>query len=148
MACHTFGGAAASASIHVEGHGREGRRRGTMTPKQERALEALLAAKSVVHAAELANVSARTLFRWLTEDEFKARYQAASRTRLDTAVGKLRALATEAVETLRAGMVAEAEPVRVRAAVAVLDFAIKVDLDELSARVEALEAAEPHRDRR
>ena len=113
-----------------------------MTPKQTRAIEALLTARSVVQAAELANVSARTLFRWLSDADFKAAYQAASRARLDTAVGKLRALAHDAVETLRTGLAAEAEPVRVRAAVAVLDFAIKADLDELRGRIEALEALE------
>jgi len=46
----------------------------------------------------------------------------------------------QAVETLRAGMDAVAGPVRVRAAVAVLDFAIKADLDELRGRIDALEA--------
>jgi hypothetical protein len=112
----------------------------SLTRRQQRVLTALLTEPNVRAAAAAAKVPARTLYRWLADPTFRAAYRECSRRLLEDAAGQLRAAAGNAVETLRASLKAGNDSVKVRAAVAILDAAIKVDLDDLAARVTALEA--------
>ncbi len=119
-----------------------GRERQTLTPRQQRAIVALLSEASARAAAASCGVAERTLYRWLADKTFRRAYREASRRLLDDAVGKLRAGAADAIDTLRSALKAEGESVRVRAAQVLLDAALKADGDELAARVEALEGAQ------
>jgi hypothetical protein len=56
--------------------------------------------------------------------------------------GKIPHGASEVVDTLREALQADAPAVRVRAATVLLEGAVKVELDDLGRRVEALEAAQ------
>lgn len=111
-----------------------------VTARQRRALTALLSEPNIRSAAARSKTAERTLYRWLTEPAFRAAYRQLSRRLLDDAAGRLRATAGEAVETLRTALKAQSDTVKVRAATAILDAAVKVDLDDLAARVEALES--------
>jgi HEAT repeat protein len=82
------------------------------------------------------------LRRWLERPDFRAAYADASRQRLGETVGRLRAVAAEAVDTLRAALSDEHTGHRIRAAIALLDTAVKVEVDDLARRVELLESAQ------
>ena len=110
--------------------------------RQRRAIEALLTSKSASEAAERSGIPRRTLERWKRDQAFQDAYRGASRERLAETVGRLRSAAGEAVDALRAALLADAPAVRVRAAQVLLDGAIRVEIDDLAARVEALETAQ------
>lgn len=111
-----------------------------LTPKQERAIAALLTAPDQGAAATACGVGRRTLTRWLATPEFREAYRLASQQRLADTIGVLRATAGDALATLRTALQAENDHVKVRAAVALLEIAVKVEVDELAERVAALEA--------
>jgi hypothetical protein len=115
---------------------------GELTDKQRRALAALLTTRTAQDAASRSGVGERTLRRWLDDPAFRDAYTDASRQRLGEAVGRLRAVAGEAVDTLRAALGDEHTGHRIRAAIALLDLAVKVEVDDLARRVELLESAQ------
>jgi hypothetical protein len=110
-----------------------------LTARQQRGLTALLASNSAASAAKQAKVAERTLRRWLAEPAFRAAYQHASRRMFDDAIGHLRAATGEAVRTLREALLSDNDGVKIRAALGILDAAVKCDLDDLIERVERLE---------
>lgn len=118
-----------------EGHGSKERLR-------EAAVAALLSHPTHEAAAKAAGVSESTLARWLREPTFAAAVREARRRALEQALGTLSAATAEAVETLRACLGAEGEAVRLRAAVAVLEHALRgAEVADLEQRIAALEAA-------
>jgi hypothetical protein len=113
-----------------------------MTRKQESAIVALLTAGTVAEAAEACGVSETTLGRWLQDPAFSARYADARREVLQSAVADLQVVAREAVGTLRRLMGCGTPSVECRAAVAVLETALRVgDLYDVDKRLDALEAS-------
>ncbi len=121
-----------------------------LTRNQERALLALLSESTMAAAAEKANVAEVTIWRWLQLPAFQTRYRQARRQVVEGAIAGLQQATTEAVACLRDVMSDRTAPAgsRVSAAKAVLDGAIAgVELVELAARIDALEAAvAPSRD--
>jgi hypothetical protein len=115
---------------------------GKITRAQERALAALLACPSVPEAAQKAKVAERSLYRWLSRNEFQAAYRKERRKIVNHAVATIQAAMTEAVSTLQIVMrdtKASASP-RVAAARVILDFGLKaVEIEDLAKRVAALE---------
>lgn len=97
----------------------------TLTRKHEQAIAALLQATTIEAAAAQAGISRRTLHRWLGQPSFKTRYRAARLEVVDVAVRELQRASGEAVETLRRNLKCGEPGVEVRAAVAVLDQAMK-----------------------
>ncbi|MGH8060031.1 MAG: hypothetical protein ACREOH_22810 [Candidatus Entotheonellia bacterium] len=90
-----------------------------------------------------------TLRRWLGRQDFQAAYRQARREAVSQAVAHLQQVCGEAVETLRSIMRNARTPAsaRVTAARAVLDLAIRaVELEDLEARIQALEDAAQWRD--
>jgi hypothetical protein len=71
-----------------------------LTPKQEKAIEALLAQPTVEKAARLAGVNKVTIFRWLNDEQFSAVYRAARGRLLEGTLQSLQAASGDAVETL------------------------------------------------
>lgn len=126
------------------GDGRE------LTRPQETAILALLTEPSILAAAEKANVSERTLHRWLKEEpHFVAEYRRARREAFTQAIGLTQRSATAAVGTLLRVMhdTKATWSSRVAAATQVLKFAREsIELDDLSARVEGLERQHAERD--
>lgn len=115
-----------------------------LTPKQLRAVQALLTAKSIDDAATTAGVGARTLYRWLTEQPFKAALATAEGELLDAATRRLLGLQDAAIETfddiLKSASASQA--LRLRAAQSVLDYLLKLrEQRDVEHRLQALEAA-------
>jgi hypothetical protein len=114
------------------------------TRQQEAAIVALLTAPTLTEAALQAGISEPTLRRWLQRDDFQTAYREARRALMSQAMARLQQVTGTAITTLEAIM-GDAEATsssRVSAARAVLELAVKVaELDDLEARVTALEAA-------
>jgi len=116
-----------------------------LTPKQEKAIAALLSTATVEKAAEQAGVGLRTLWRWLDDDAFAAAYRHARREAVGQATARLQQLSSHAVMVL-ARLMADAyvpPSVRMHAARTILEFAMKaVELEDIEARLAALEEAQ------
>ena len=112
-----------------------------LTAKQTRAIGALLQARNVTQAAELAAVSYRSLNRWLADPVFKKALTQAESETLDAATRRLAGLGEEAVSCLSDLMRAESETVRLRVAQTVFDLLIRLkEVHDFEKRLTDLEA--------
>lgn len=116
-----------------------------LTPKQTRAIPALMSARNIGDAAKAANVAERTLYRWMGDPNFRLRLNEAEGEAIDTATRRLLQLQDPAIDAL--GDILqdpETSPTtRLRAATAVLDYLIKLrELRNIEARLLFLEAAQ------
>jgi hypothetical protein len=115
-----------------------------LTPRQGRAVEALLREPSAARAAAAAGVNERTLRRWAREPLFRAAVLRARRDAFAQAVGLTQRYAPVAVATLVRVMQdpAAGAGAKVTAAAVLLRFGRDgVELDDLAERVERLEEA-------
>src|SRR4029450_4293035 len=114
--------------------------------KQAAAIAALLAHRTIAEAAHQGGIGERTLLRWLQEDRaFQGTYRTARRHVVQHAVAQVQQATSTAVATLEAIMQdsTASASARVSAAKAVLETALKgVELEDLEARIVALEAAQ------
>ncbi len=113
-----------------------------LTPKQEAALVALLAHGTVEGAYEAAGVSKVTMWRFMQDAAFQARYRAMRRQLVDAAIAQLQATCTRAVTVLCE--VAEdtqaSASARVSAARTIIEQSLRaVEIEDLQERVERLE---------
>lgn len=122
-----------------------GIRRHGITPDQERAITALLTEPTVAKAAVAANVGERSIYRWLRDDEkFQQAYRDARRDAFGAAAGVAQRLAPNALVVLAKIMndTNANHSARVAAAAQVLKFGREaLELDDMVARIEALERA-------
>jgi len=115
--------------------------------KSQEAIAALLTEPTIRDAAKTAGVGEKTLWRWLQDEDFCQSYREAKRQVVQQAVSRLQRITGEAVDVLRDVMADDTKPPssRVAAARIVLDTALKfVELEDLEARVEALEKKLDH----
>jgi hypothetical protein len=112
-----------------------------LSKKQEKGIFALLSQPTLVAAAQSIGVNEVTLRRWLKEPAFLAEYRKARRESVEQCLAVLQKASINAVATLVASLKAEGEGVRLRAAMAILEHAIKaVELMDLDERIATLEA--------
>lgn len=120
--------------------------RDRLTPRQERAVLALLREPSVEAAAQAVGVNPTTLWRWGKMPLFRAALEEARRQAFASATTTVVASASAAAVTLRQVAAGEGDPpptaaARVAAARAILDHArASIELDDLAAWLERLEA--------
>jgi hypothetical protein len=117
---------------------------GKLGRKQEEVIVALLSQRSVEDAARVANVTARTVYRWMKEPEFDAAYRKAKRAAFGQSIARLHHLSSAAVSTLGKIMLDTTTPpaTRVRAADSILDHTAKaIEIEDIEARVSELERA-------
>lgn len=122
----------------MTGHGEKKSR------NKEKALAALLTYPTIGEAAKASKISESTLLRWLQDKDFHEQFMSARRQAVSHAVSRIQQATTSAVETLTEVMEnTESPPAsRVSASKTVLDIAFKaVELEDLAARIEALEKA-------
>jgi hypothetical protein len=113
-----------------------------LTPKQERALVALLDCGEIKKAAEIAEVGEVTLWRWLQSPDFQLRYRAARRQLVETAIAQLQSDCTVAARVLREVAEDREAPAssRVAAARAIIEQSVSaVQLTDLQERLEEVE---------
>jgi hypothetical protein len=68
--------------------------------KQEAAILALLSSRTVEDAARVAEVTPRTLYRWIKEPEFDAAYREAKRAAFSQSIARLHQMASAAFTIL------------------------------------------------
>src|SRR4051794_27489391 len=114
-----------------------------ISAKQEKAIAALMASATIAAAAKAADVEDRTIYRWLADADFDAAYRAARREAVQVATGRLQQASGAAVATLCQLLVNGTPTIKLSAAKTILEMAIKsVELEDLAARLEALEKAQ------
>jgi gamma-glutamyl:cysteine ligase YbdK (ATP-grasp superfamily) len=113
-----------------------------LTPRQHKAISALLLAPTLKAAAEQAGCAERTLRGWLSEPAFAAALAAAEGQAIDAATRRLIALQDSAVDALEQ-VLADAKTsaaVRVRASAVVLEYLLKLrELRNMEQRLSRLE---------
>ncbi len=118
---------------------------GTLSAKQQKALAALLAMPTIKAAAEHAGVSESALYGWLRDDQaFIKAYRIARRENVKHVIAHMQQGAHDMVDVLRNVAMSAKTPAsaRVSAASKYLDVVLKAtELDDLAARIEALEHA-------
>lgn len=115
----------------------------SLTPKQVRALQALLVEPTLSKAARIAGVSESTLFRWLNSEDFNAAYLEARARLLDDALTVIQSAAADSARFLQELVNDREAPkaVRLRAACEILSFSLKErEVFETEERLAALEA--------
>jgi len=113
-----------------------------LTPKQERAIVALLDCGEIKEASVICGVSDVTLWRWLQSPLFQSRYRAARRQVVETAIAQLQSDCTKAARVLTEIAEDKEAPAssRVSAARTILEQAVGgVELVDLQERIESLE---------
>ena len=120
-----------------------------LTPKQHKALAALLSEPTVKAAAAKVGIGERTLHTWLHEPAFDAAYTAARHDAVGRAMGRLQHATGIAVDALIEVLDTEYTPapaaVRVSAAKVIIEYAIRFrELDELESRIAQLENGRPN----
>jgi hypothetical protein len=104
----------------MPGHGEKRSR------KQEQALAALLSESSIEDAAGKIGVNEATLRRWLRQPAFRSAYRQARRRLVEQAIGRIQEATGAAVDTLlNIARNGARDGDRVRAAVALLDYAVR-----------------------
>lgn len=117
-----------------------------MTPRKEKALQALLVCRTRREAAQMAGIGESTLRGYLQEDEFQARYRQAFGDLVESAARQAQQAINPALSTLREIMEDgdEQAQARITAARSVLEYAIK--LTEQTDILEQLRELEKWRD--
>lgn len=113
-----------------------------LTPKQRRAIEALLQSKTNIDAAQTAGVSERQLYTWLKNPIFRAELMAAETAARENAQRWITVKTTAALEVISTVMVDDSasHAVRLSAAKAWLDYFFKSRDDaDIDRRLTALE---------
>lgn len=115
--------------------------RETLTPKQEKAVAALVVSKTVEEASQRAGVSVRSLYRWMHEDPtFQVEWRHARRAALDSGIAALQSGVAEAVQVLREALGERNVHARIRAAIALVEHGLGAhQAFELDQRIKALE---------
>lgn len=114
-----------------------------LTAKQEKAVVCLLNEPTVTKAAAAAGVGERTLYRWLDEPAFAAAYRKARRQAFGQSIALTQRYSPMAVQVLAriANDLSAPMSARVSAAQALLRHGRDaIELDDLAARIEELEA--------
>ena len=113
-----------------------------MTAKQQKAIEALLAAPSIRQAAAAAGIGEKSIRRWLRLPEFFRAYEQVRHQVFAEALTDLRSANQDAVQALRTAVKEESGALRVKAATAVVRLSIQTaETLEIEARLQRLEQA-------
>ena len=96
------------------------------TEKREILMDALLHSPDVSKAAERAEVSRATVYRWLNDDDFAAELKTKRDAMLDSAIESVKCHSGRAADTLAEMLVSKDERLRRMAAKDLMDYSFKV----------------------
>lgn len=98
-----------------------------LSAKQLQALPHLVSGKTFANAATAADVSERTIYRWMNDPDFKSAYLALREVEADIARAELRGLGLKAAITLSRAMDNEDPNISLRAAQTAVKASVKVE---------------------
>lgn len=113
-----------------------------LTPKQERALQALLSSRTLKEAALAADISETTLWRYQKDKVFAGRLREARLAATGQSMTRLQPLSGDAVAVLHGVMMKEDVPAaaRISAARTTLGYSFRsAEVEELKSRIDTLE---------
>lgn len=113
-----------------------------LKPKQQQAIAAILSSGSITEAANQAGLNERTIYRWMTQDDFRAALYSEEDRVIDIAIRRLLNLSDKAINTFEEllGKEAANDNVKLRAAQLVIDNLIRLrELQTIDARLSELE---------
>jgi hypothetical protein len=111
-----------------------------LTPKQRKAIAALIDNPSTDGAAKAAGVTRQTLWLWMQNEAFRREYHAAQRQLVDGAIAELQNATAQAVRTLVRNLDCGNFFAENGAATTILSHSLKaLELRDLIARVDELE---------
>lgn len=114
-----------------------------LTPKQEKALVALLAYPTVTAASEATGIAERTLYTWMQDTTFSEAYRDMRRKAAQQAIDSTFGAAGKAAQTLAALLDSPKEHIRFAAAKTILEQTTKMlELHDLMRRIEVIEKAQ------
>lgn len=116
-----------------------------MTPRKERALQALLTCPTKKAAAEQAGITPRTLRDYLADPEFQAEYKKAFQTLVAEATRQAQQSLSPALSALKFIVEddGESSSSRIAAARALLEYGLRLtEQNDILARLDALERAQ------
>jgi transposase-like protein len=119
--------------------------------KQEEAIAALLTQRNIDEAATSIGIAPNTLLKWMKQPEFQAAYREARRDAYRQAIARLQQGPQRPRPWLLKTLIDANTPasVKVRAAEAIFNHAAKaIEIEDLDARLSALEAVKAEGDRR
>ena len=122
-----------------------------LPPDQEQAIIALLREPTIARAAEASKTPQSTLYRWLKDPAFKAAYREARSEAFRHAVGMVQQCVPHAIQCLLNLVKDAATPAAVKATASgmLIKFGRdSIEIDELAARVEQLEANQPDKEKK
>jgi hypothetical protein len=113
-----------------------------LTRRQEAALIALMEGDSLGLAATKARISARSLSRWLHEDDlFIKTYRSLRAAAVEAGVARIQGLMNAAIDCLERGLASGNKPSEARCAVSIINQSISgVDEWDFDNRIRAVEA--------
>lgn len=114
-----------------------------LTAKQTRAVELLMQGETVTGAAEALHLSRRTVQRWLTEDNFAEALEQAQSVAMSSAARRLAGKLDRAAELVcNLAERAEDEPVRLKAALSIVDMYARLrEMGDVGAQIAELQRA-------
>ena len=114
-----------------------------LTARQLRAVDLLMAGATVTGAAEALHVTRRTVQRWLTEGNFAEALEHAQGAAMSTAARRLAGKLDRAAElVVRMAESAEDEPVRLKAALSIVDMYARLrEMGDVGAQIAELQRA-------
>lgn len=117
--------------------------RDSLTPKQRKALAAVLSEPTLAKAAESAGIAEVTLFRWLRDPIFRTALREAEDAVIDNAMHRLLHVQDRVIDTLLSTMTdtEASHAVRLRAAVHAFEFTLKVHSYRRMAHLEEIGAS-------
>lgn len=113
-----------------------------LTPKQHKAITALMSSATIAQAAAAVGVNERTIYTWLDDTVFAEAYRVARRLAVQQATARLQQVSSDAVDRLQALLTCGKPAIELGAARSIIEFAIKAsEIEDLAERMAALEAA-------
>ena len=114
-----------------------------LTAKQTRAVELLMQGETVTGTAEALHVTRRTVQRWLTEDNFAEALEQAQSVAMSSAARRLAGKLDRAAElVVNLAERAEDEPVRLKAALSIVDMYARLrEMGDVGAQIAELQKA-------
>jgi len=111
-----------------------------LTPKQKRAIAAILTARTYEDAIKAARIGRHTFYNYLKQPHFKAELDRQLNDLTDGAFNQLKGASGDAVDTLRTLLNSESETIRLRASQSIIDYVVKArELGDISARLDEIE---------
>ena len=112
-----------------------------LSPKQHKAIAALMASNTIADAAAVVGVNERQIYRWLAESAFAEAYRAVRREAVGQSIARLQQISRAAVDRLQHLLTCGKPAIELGAARSIIEFSVKgTEIEDLRNEIEHLYA--------